>query len=335
MLYIIGLGVDPKNTAPAFIKSTANLCEKSYIDIYTTFIANDYLNWIKKELKAVPANRDLLEDIKNFVEVAKDKNVCLYVYGDPYIATTHQSLRIYATEQKIKVKTVYSSSFINTIFGETGLHIYKIGFVGSLIKNDINSRNYIYKQVGTALESKKHSIIIPTGYEGDTSSLLAELKQAELNFKEETFPDDRFLIFISRAGTDEEKVLGGTIKDLFKTKTRLNEPFTLIVPGLLHFSEEEVLKKVFNIKPIQNVKPSTIEIRVQKIIDKSRVAIKNAETSGLTERYKEVFENAILYTKDAEDAKQKGDLITALMQASYAEGLIDALRFLGENIKWE
>ena len=335
MLYIIGLGVDPKNTAPVFIKNTTNICEKSYIDTYTTFITNDYLDWIKKELKAVPASRDLLEDVKNFVEEAKDKNICLYVYGDPYVATTHQSLRTYAAERKIKVKMVYSSSFINVIFGETGLHIYKIGFVGSLIKGDINSRNYIYKQVGAALEAKKHSIIIPTGYEGDMGSLLLELKQAELNFKEDTFPDNRFLIFISRAGMDEEKVLGGTLEDLFKTKTTLDEPFTLIVPGLLHFSEEEVLKKVFNITPAQNVKPSTIEIRAHKVIDKCKIAIKNAEISGLTEKYKEIFENALLYTKDAEYAKQKEDLITALMQASYAEGLIDALRFLGENVKWE
>ncbi len=335
MLYIIGLGVDPQKTAPAFIKNASVLCERSYIDTYTTFIMDSDLDWIKKELKTVPADRDLLEDVERFIEEAKDKNVCLYVYGDPYIATTHQSLRIYATQQKIKVKTIYSSSFINAIFGETGLHVYKIGFVGSLIKGDINSRNYIYKQVGNSLESKKHSIIIPTGYEGDIVLLLSELKQAEINFKEETFPDYRFLIFISRAGTDEEKILGGTLEELLKTRTKLSEPFTLIVPGLLHFSEEEVLKKVLNLYPFQNIKRSALEIRTQKVIDKCKIAINNAKKSGLTEKYKEIFENAILYTKDAEDAKQKEDLITALMQASYAEGLIDALRFLGENVKWE
>ncbi len=335
MLYIIGLGVDPKNTAPAFIKRSCKICEKNYIDTYTTIIAAEYLEWIKKELNAIPANRETLEDVKNFVEEAKDKNVCLYVYGDPYIATTHQSLRIYAAERKIQVKTIYSSSFINAIFGETGLHIYKIGFVGSLIKGDINSRNYIYKQVGAALELKKHSVIIPTGYEGDLKSLISELKQAELNFKENTFADNRFLIFISRAGTDDEEIISGTIMELFKAKTAINEPFALIVPGLLHFSEEEVLKKVLNISVFQNIKPSTIEIRAQKVIDKCKLAISNAQTEGLTKKYKDIFENAILYIQDAEVAKQTGDLATALMQASYAEGLIDALRFLGENIKWE
>ena len=40
MLFIIGLGVDPKNTAPVFINYASSICEKSYLDNYTTFIKN-------------------------------------------------------------------------------------------------------------------------------------------------------------------------------------------------------------------------------------------------------------------------------------------------------
>jgi diphthine synthase len=335
MLFIIGLGVDPKNTAPVFINYASSICEKSYFDNYTTFVKNSELEWIEKKLNAVPVSRETLEDIDRFVEEARNKNVCLYVYGDPYVATTHQALKVYATENNINVKTIYSSSFINVIFGETGLHIYKIGFVGSLIKGDINSRNYIYKQIGTSLELKKHSIIIPTGYEGNVRSLLHELKQAENNFKEEVFTDDRFVVLVSRAGTEEEKILGGKLFELLQSEIELEEPFTLIVPGALHFTEEEVLKKIHNILPSQNLKPSALEIRTQKIVEKCRIAIENAKQDSIIKKYKDVFENAVLYIKDAEEAQRKGDQVTALMQAAYAEGLIDALRFLGEKIRWE
>ncbi|NAY81814.1 MAG: DUF357 domain-containing protein [Thaumarchaeota archaeon] len=335
MLFIIGLGVDPKNTAPIFINYASSICEKSYFDNYTTFVKNSDLVWIEKKLNAVPVSREKLEDVEHFIEEAKNKNVCLYVYGDPYIATTHQALKVYAIENNIDVKTVYSSSFINVIFGETGLHIYKIGFVGSIIKDDINSRNYVYKQVGASLELKKHSIIIPSGYEGNVRYLLHELKQAEINFKEEVFTDYRFILLVSRAGTEEEKILGGKLSELLESEIELKEPFTLIVPGTLHFTEEEVLKKVYKILPSQNIKPSTLEIRTQKIIEKCKIAIKNAEQDSIIKNYKDVFENAFLYIKDAEEAQHKGDLVTALMQAAYAEGLIDALRFLGEKIRWE
>ena len=335
MIYIVGLGVDPERTTPIIAEKLKQTCELSYLDTYTTKISEKLQNWLKSYLKAEPVGREVLESTETLVNLAKERNICIYVYGDPYIATTHQSIRLYAERYKVEVKTIYASSFVNAVLGETGLHIYKLGFVGSMLKGDISSRNYVYKEVGRALELGKHSLIITSGYEGDANALLNELIEAEKNFKEETFSDDRFLLIVSKAGTAEQKVIGGCLRNLSAKKLNVEEPFTLVVPGNLHFSEEEILQKLINEKPKANVKESEVAIKAKRAIEKCKKGLKNSKESGLVTKYKDLFENAELYLKDAEKAYEERDYAFSLMQAAYAEGLIDALRFLGESISWE
>ena len=52
---------------------------------------------------------------------AKDKEIVLLSYGDPYIATTHLELKTRATNDKIETKTVHSSSIVSSLIGEASI----------------------------------------------------------------------------------------------------------------------------------------------------------------------------------------------------------------------
>mgnify|MGYP001626209688 CR=1 FL=1 len=291
MLIIAGLGVSPRSTAPL---SLLERCRgaRTYLDVYTTYMDEEEIVWLEEALGAIRAGREDLESPEKILGEASTGDVCLLVYGDPYIATTHQSLRVMAMRRGIPVRTIYSSSFINAVLGECGLHAYKLGFIGSILRGDVGSRNYVYRQVGRTLELRRHSVIIPTGYNGSLGDLFEDLSAAERNFKEGFFSDDTYLIAVSRAGKDDQRIVAGTLGELAKDKPQIKEPFSLVVPGELHFTEEEALEAL-GLKVNSNVKKSTAELRTSRIIQKVRNAVKKAD-QRLIDKYRGEYTNAQL-----------------------------------------
>jgi len=77
--------------------------------------------------------------------------------------------------------------------------------------------------------------------------------------------------------------------------------------------------------------------RLRNYLNSFRAAVEEAErnfTGGRGER--EVLEMAKRYYEDAKYSYDKGDYITGLINISYAEGLLDALRMLGaSSFKWQ
>ena len=61
------------------------------------------------------------------LEAAKKGKAVFLVPGDPFIATTHVTLRIDAEKQGIKTRIVHGTSIISAIVSLSGLHNYKFG----------------------------------------------------------------------------------------------------------------------------------------------------------------------------------------------------------------
>jgi diphthine synthase len=333
MIYFIGLGLNPPLTIPCEGINLSKECAIKYLDIYTTHIDPKVVKELKNLLGVQPADRTILEDSNKIIEQAKKYGVCIYVYGDPFIATAHQALKIEALKRSIPVKSIYASSFINALFGETGLHVYKIGFIGTLLISDIFSAQYVYRNVKRSLELAKHSILIV--YSNDNNLTLHEalklLIETENNYKENVFGPNTRLIIAGDLGKEEQEIIVGRIKDLLD-KNYNHRTFVIIVPAELHFTEEESLKLIAKGEVSGNSVKTLIRQRTEQIINKTNKAI-----SGLTvtKEIVDLVENSELYLKDAAEYMAKGEEETALMQAAYAEGLIDALRLLGiKTINW-
>jgi len=231
MLYLIGLGLHVKGISQQGLEAV-NRCEKIYLESYTVDFP-----YSKEELEkilgkdVVLADRDFVESLK-IVEEAKGAYIALLVYGSPLTATTHITLIEEAKKQEIKIEIIHNASIFDAV-AETGLQIYKFGKTTSI--PDFKAESFI-EVIKENLSIGAHSLIlIDIGMEFEDALRrlidVSNKKETELNK----------LIICSQIGTKNSNIYYEKLKEL-KTK-KVKKPFCFIVPGKLHFIEEEVLKK--------------------------------------------------------------------------------------------
>jgi hypothetical protein len=116
-------------------------------------------------------------------------------------------------------------------------------------------------------------------------------------------------------------------------------PQCVIIPGRLHFTEEEALAAILKLDKRDVVDNSagvkrTAQVLIPRYVEKARRALEEAR-EGLKGRHKELLENAELYLKDSENFLANDQDELAMLSVGYAEGLIDALSFTGEvKLSW-
>jgi diphthine synthase len=237
MLYLIGLGLNEKNISKQGLEAIEK-CDKIYLENYTVdfpYTMTALEKVIRKKIS--PAERDFVENMDKLLEEAKKENIALLVYGSPLTATTHIALVHEAKEKKVKCEMIFNASIIDAI-GETGLQLYKFGKISSM---PAWQRDKHY-QPDSFMEIVKenrfinaHSLIlIDIGLE-----LKKALFQLEVSAGKHDFKIDK-IVACSRLGTKDRKIFYGTLAEL-KNK-EIKTPYCLIIPGKLHFFEEEILK---------------------------------------------------------------------------------------------
>ena len=235
MLYLIGLGLD-KNDLTFAALEIIKQCKKVYLENYTTklpYKKAELEKLIKK--KIIEADRKLVES-NFFVKEAKKQNIALLIYGDPLAATTHIILMTELKKAKIKIKILHNASIFNAI-SQTGLQLYKFGKTTSIPKwqksfEPISFYNIIKENLSIGAHTL---LLIDKGL--CLKDAFKELKKA--SNKE---LDDKIIIICSQLGTSEQKIVNGKFKDLIKKVPKIKEPFCIIIPGLLHFTEFEFIK---------------------------------------------------------------------------------------------
>jgi diphthine synthase len=188
---------------------------------------------------------DLEEDEGNLVlESAEQGQTVFFVPGDPFIATTHVTLRMEAAKRGLKTRIVHSSSIISAIIGLSGLHNYKFGktvtvpFPENFSETPYNviAQN---KQLGLhtlcLLDLKvdeKHFLSIK-----EALSMLMEIEQRR---KMNISASETLAVGIARAGSNEPTLKADYLNKL-KEYNFGEPPQSLIFPGQLHFMEADSL----------------------------------------------------------------------------------------------
>ena len=237
MLYLIGLGLDLKDISLKALEQLKK-CDKIYFETYT----NVY-NYSQKEIekviqaKVIPADRKMLEENNEILENAKSKKIAVLVSGDPLAATTHVDLILRAKKLKVKVKIIHAPS-IFTAIAETGLQLYKFGKTGSIAKWSSSFRPDSFYDIIKKNEANDSHTLLLIDIGMSVQEALGYLdniaKARDLGMLEKK------IIICERLGTDEQKFTLGRIPVLMKMKFKL--PACIIVPGKLHFVEEEFIK---------------------------------------------------------------------------------------------
>ena len=234
MLHIIGLGLNEKGISIEG-KETLKKCKKVYLENYTVEFPYK-LEKLEKIInkKIISLDRTQVESEKLVIE-AKEKNICLLVYGCPLFATTQISLIEDCKKNKVKYKIIYASSVFDAI-AESGLQLYKFGKIASMPTWEKNfTPDSFLDFVKENKSINAHSLIlIDIGL-----SFKDALNQLIKGSKNKKFKLDKILV-CSQLGF-KSKFYYNSINKLKKKK--IKTPFCFVIPGKLHFLEEEVLER--------------------------------------------------------------------------------------------
>jgi diphthine synthase len=247
MLYLVGLGLHDEGDMSLKGLEALKKSERVYFESYTSHFNGSLKSLSKlcgKEI--VPLDRGDLEE-RPQENVLKPGEVSLLVLGDPLVATTHSDLLLRAQKLGITVKVIHSSSIYSGM-AETGLQIYKFG----------RTITVAYPE-GSYFPTSPYDFLVENRLRGLHTLCLLDVKAQEnrymtvpeaigllLRMEEEKrqgqFQKDTSCVGVARLGGDDAVIRYGTAEKLMKEEFG-GPPHILIVPGKLHYVEEEMLER--------------------------------------------------------------------------------------------
>lgn len=250
MLTLIGLGLWNEKDITIKGFERARKADRVYVELYTSKWHGDLKNLEKIFDKKVEVlkREDLEEDSDKILQEAKEKNVVLFVPGDPLIATTHASLLMDAKRKRIDTEVIHSSSIYSAI-GESGLHIYKFGATATIPFPEKTSELFPISTYETIRENVKrglHTLLLldviseKNRYMTPNEGMEILLKTEE-QMKENIFTRNTKIVVFVRVGSEKPLLVYGNVKNLIGRNFG-EPPFVMIVPGELHFTERDYLK---------------------------------------------------------------------------------------------
>jgi len=219
-------------------------CDVVFAEQYTGAMEEGSLKRLERMVgkRITVLSREEVEGERRILQEAASQKVALLTHGDPMISTTHISLKLAAEKKGIKTEIIHSSSILTAAVGECGLQVYKLGKPCTIA---MWSKGYEPRSsYGVIAENKKHglhSVVFLDLKERcmDAKEALEQLMRIE---KEERKLGEFSVVVLSRVGSEEQRVNYGKAEELLK-KQLGKPPFILIIPGKLHFMEEEALQR--------------------------------------------------------------------------------------------
>ena len=244
-LYFIGLGLNNEKDITVNGLEAVKKCDLVYLENYTSV-----LNCSKADLekfygkKIILANRKMVENDDNEIIInSKTKNVAFLVAGDSLAATTHIDLYLRAKKEGIKCVIIHNSSILTSV-GVTGLQLYKFGKTTSIPLENENVEAP-YDVLKGNLSLGLHTLfLLDLKPEEDKFMKIGDaimyLLKVELKRNEKIFSEKTLCVGCARVGSETQAIKFGTAKELLKFD--FGKPVhCLIVPGKMHFVEEEAL----------------------------------------------------------------------------------------------
>ncbi|MBW9219865.1 diphthine synthase [Methanothermococcus sp. SCGC AD-155-N22] len=249
MLILAGLGLYDEKDMTLKTLEYAKKADKIYAEFYTAVLTGTTLDKIEEVLgkKIILLSREDVEYRGNkLIEESRDKVVMFLTAGDPMVATTHIDLVIEAKKRGIDVRVINAPSIYSAV-GITGLQIYKFGRTASIV---FPEPNYFpetpYNVIRDNLKMGLHTLCL-LDIQIDKNRFMSAneglkiLLELEDRKRENILSRDTKVVVLARAGSLKPKIVYGKIGDLIDYD--FGPPLhSIIIPGKLHFMEEEALK---------------------------------------------------------------------------------------------
>ncbi|HET6404307.1 MAG TPA: diphthine synthase [Candidatus Thermoplasmatota archaeon] len=249
MLTFVGLGLWDEKDVPLRGLEAIRAADEVYAEWYTAHLGGASPEKLV-EFYGRPVtflDRDPLEKGDALLESARGRDVVLLAVGDSMTATTHVELRVRAEEMGIPTRVVHGASIATAAAGLLGLMSYKFGRATTIVFPD-----------GSYFPTSPYDVLRENRERGLHTLTLLDLRAAQKRYmtasegaalllrmederKEGVFTPDTEVFALARAGSPQPGVWRGSLRAI--AAADLGPPLhTLVVPGRLHFVEEEATK---------------------------------------------------------------------------------------------
>ncbi|MCL4380967.1 diphthine synthase [Candidatus Marsarchaeota archaeon] len=252
MLYLIGLGLS-KGDISAKALEIAKKCDVAYIERYTGRISDDDVNELSESIgkKFKILKRPSFEDnVAELIAEAAEKNVGVFIEGDPLIATTHKILFIEAKTHGVEIKVVHSVSILTAAMGESMLDFYRFGAVCTIADWSEHYKPVsFYETIERNLGMNLHSILFLDFDESEQASpdlrrVSGIFKAAEKQYGRGILNEEREIIILHNVELDTQKNLLAKIGELDDIELGRG-PTLIVIPAKLSDIEKELVDAVY------------------------------------------------------------------------------------------
>lgn len=250
MLYLIGLGLGDEKDLTVRALEAIEKCDVVYFESYTSIYRGDF-DKLEEGIgkKIIFADRKMVEvDSEQILIKAREGNATLLVMGDVFSATTHSDLVLRASEMNIEISVIHNASILTAI-GDTGLSLYKFGKTASvpfLTDNwKVDSPYEILKD--NLKNGEAHTLFLLDLKVKEKKTMtfnesIQFLLDVEARRKEKLFSEETIVVGCAGLGYNNAEIFYGKTSDVMKKSSKVF-PQCLVVPGKLHFIEEEMLER--------------------------------------------------------------------------------------------
>ncbi len=247
-LVFVGLGLNDETGISLRGLQETERAKDVFVELYTNLLPEFSLKKFETRVNKhiTPLSRRALEDDdgKVVLEAAAKGTAVLLVPGDPFVATTHVSLRIAAEKRGIRTRIVHGASAISAVIGACGLHNYKFGKTVTVPFAE-NASETPYNVIAQNKSLGLHTLCL-LDLKADEQRFLSvnnavkELLSVEKKRRQNVVGTKTLLVGAARVGSDSP-VLKADWAEQLLTYDFGGPPQSLIVPGELHFMEVEAL----------------------------------------------------------------------------------------------
>lgn len=247
-LVFVGLGLNDEKGISLNGLEEAKSADAVFMELYTSLLPDfslKNLEHIVGKSVQILSRHDLEEENgKRILEVAEAGKAVFLISGDPFIATTHVTLRIEAAKRNIPTRIIHGASIISAIIGLSGLHNYKFGKTVTIPFRE-NFSETPYNVISQNKALGLHTLCLldlkvdEKRYLSIKDALLM-LREIEEKKKLNITSDDAFVIGVARAGSNNPSLKADFMGELINFDFGA-PPMSLIFAGSLHFSEVDAL----------------------------------------------------------------------------------------------
>jgi diphthine synthase len=334
-LTLISIGINSHLDLSLNGIEAAKEADSVYTEMYTMKLnttIKDLETLIGKQVTPLPRG-GMEEHAEKLLKEAKENSVAILVGGDALSATTHISLLLDARDDGIETNVIHGSS-VFTAITDSGLSLYKFGKTVTIPFKENGPVDTVLRTIYENYEYGLHTLVLlDLNIVKDKYMSVGKAIQRLLETGE--FSKDTLMVGVARLGSQSPVIKADHAGKLLKNDFG-EPPHALIIPGKLHFMEEEGLESLAGC-PRSVILEHNPKGQLDKLISKytascrrvlDELSYKEKTVEITMEQVQDMLRHSENYLDDAEyywGAKKA----VALTSVAYSEGILDALKLLG------